>query len=372
MSNTNSVIWKMDPHTEAKHAILKKYLQAWLPILSSKNPRIVYIDGFAGPGEYEGGKDGSPIIAIKAVMYHKLKSKMTSEFKFLFVEERQDRCEHLKQALSKLQIPSGLKVEYSVECGKFDEVVGGLLDRFDKENAKLAPTFIFIDPFGFSGVPFNLIKRIMANPHCEVLITFMYEEIVRFMSLARNEKHLDGLFGTNKWRAINANKNLTSDERLLEFRNLYQSQLAKEAGTKFVRSFMMVNQNNKPDYFLFFGTNHPLGLEKMKEAMWRIDKGGSFQFSDATYDPKQAVLFEPTPDYVRLKKDIVAEYKGKKVKIEDLEVFVIAKTAFIKSHLRKNVLDRMEAANPPEIKVGNINEKRRKGTYPEGTVIVFL
>ena len=362
----------MDPHTEAKHQILKKYLQAWLPIISRNHGRVVYVDGFAGPGEYIGAKDGSPIIAIKEVAGHKLRDQMKAEFIFLFIEERQDRCEHLKQMLSTLKIPTGLKVEFSVECGKFDEVVGGLLDKFDKEKAKLAPTFIFIDPFGFSGVPLNLIKRIMANPHCEVLITFMYEEIVRFMSLASNEKHLDGLFGTDKWRVINANKKLSSDERLLEFHNLYQSQLSKEAGIKFVRSFMMVNQNNKPDYFLFFGTNHPLGLEKMKEAMWRIDKGGSFQFSDATYNPKQAVLFEPTPNYVRLKKDILAEYKGKKIKIEDLEVFVITKTAFITSHIRKNVLDRMEAANPPEIKVASNNGKRRKGTYPKGTIIEFL
>ena len=31
------VIWELEPHTTAKHAVLKAYLNAWFPILSSWN-----------------------------------------------------------------------------------------------------------------------------------------------------------------------------------------------------------------------------------------------------------------------------------------------------------------------------------------------
>jgi len=54
-------VWELKPHTQAKHKILKSYLFAWIPILASKNDRIVYIDGFAGPGEYEGGEPDTPM-----------------------------------------------------------------------------------------------------------------------------------------------------------------------------------------------------------------------------------------------------------------------------------------------------------------------
>jgi hypothetical protein len=37
----------------------------------------------------------------------------------------------------------------------------------------LPPTFAFIDPFGWTGVPFQLIKEILANKSCEVLFNFM-------------------------------------------------------------------------------------------------------------------------------------------------------------------------------------------------------
>ena len=59
-------IWPIEPHTAAKHQILRKYLDAWLPILGTYNNRMLYIDGFAGPGEYTGGEPGSPIIALEA------------------------------------------------------------------------------------------------------------------------------------------------------------------------------------------------------------------------------------------------------------------------------------------------------------------
>ena len=63
-------IWPIEPHTSAKHQILRKYLDAWLPILGTYNKRIVYIDGFSGPGEYTGGEPGSPIIALEAARTH--------------------------------------------------------------------------------------------------------------------------------------------------------------------------------------------------------------------------------------------------------------------------------------------------------------
>jgi hypothetical protein len=53
-------IWPIEPHTSAKHQILRKYLDAWLPIVGTYNKRIIYIDGFAGPGEYAGESRARP------------------------------------------------------------------------------------------------------------------------------------------------------------------------------------------------------------------------------------------------------------------------------------------------------------------------
>jgi len=104
--------------------------------------------------------------------------------------------------------------------------------------------------------------------------------------------------------------------------------------------------------------------------MWRVDKKGAFQFSDVQYDPAQGVLFEPIPNYSRLKKEILEEFKGKEVKIEELEDFVITKTAFIKSHIRKPILSKMEEDGEIKVVRSGVN---RKGVFPNGkTIINFL
>jgi three-Cys-motif partner protein len=118
-------IWPIEPHTSAKHQILRKYLDAWLPILGTYNKRIVYIDGFSGPGQYTGGEPGSPIIALEAARTHR--ANLAGELIFLFVEERADRVAHLNSRIATIQLPGHFKVQ--VEQGTFAARLAGLLDK---------------------------------------------------------------------------------------------------------------------------------------------------------------------------------------------------------------------------------------------------
>lgn len=361
MGKITDTLWEIEPHTEAKHAILRKYLNAWLPILTSSHGRVLIIDGFAGPGEYKCGKEGSPIIAIKSVIEHKIDIK--SEVIFIFIESDEKRYEFLEKKLEDIKLPKN--ITYTCKCAEFANVINEILDYISKNNLKLAPTFVFIDPFGFKGIPFDTIKRLMENDRCEVLINFMFEEVNRFIELPQFKDLYTNLFGTSEWQKVKGEKN--TQKRLQILHNTYKNQLEKIAG--FVVSFKMTNKFNKTDYFLFFATKHILGLKKMKESMWKVDPKGSFEFSDATYDPNQTVLFEQKPNFNLLKKNILQNYKGKKVNIEDLENFILVKTPFRETHYKLPILKPMEEKN--EIKVYN-DKKRRKGTYPQGTVIEFL
>jgi len=49
MTKQLGTVWALEPHTAKKHEILRRYFEAWLPILANSNGRVVYIDGFAGP-----------------------------------------------------------------------------------------------------------------------------------------------------------------------------------------------------------------------------------------------------------------------------------------------------------------------------------
>jgi three-Cys-motif partner protein len=358
-------LWPLEPHTQAKHAILRRYLDAWLPIMASWNGRVIYVDGFAGPGAYEGGEPGSPIVALKAALEHR--HPITAELIYLFIEADEHRLANLRQEIGKLPLRPNIDVH--THLGRFDETMSGVLDQLGQQGRRLAPTFAFVDPFGWSQTPFSVLQRLLANSHCELLINFMYEEINRFLGREEHAEKWTRLFGTEDWRPIAAIQG--SAERRQAIHDLYQRQLKQAGRATYVRSFEMRNRSNATDYFLFFATNSLTGLEKMKDAMWAVDPAGAFRFSDATA-PGQTVLFEPEPDVTLLRRHLQTQFAGRTVDIADVERFVIEETAFKATHLRRRVLAPMERERPPLIEVPSSRPGRRRGQFPPGTRIRFV
>lgn len=74
-----STTWELDSHSVGKHIVLKGYLDAWFPIMGSRRGRILFIDGYAGPGMYTGGEEGSPLIAIRAYKEHSALNNIQAE-----------------------------------------------------------------------------------------------------------------------------------------------------------------------------------------------------------------------------------------------------------------------------------------------------
>jgi three-Cys-motif partner protein len=358
-------VWDLDPHTAAKHMILRRYLQAWLPILSRRHERVLYLDGFAGPGIYSEGEPGSPIIALRTAIG--FTPRITTDLLFLFIEADRPRYESLQREVAKLTLPSNIHVQ--LEYGKCNETMNAVLDGVDQKGQHLIPTFAFLDPFGFSHTPFSLIKRIVRHPRCEVLITFMYEEINRFLSQQDQPDNLDNLFGTPDWRTAAALE--VPKERKGFIHSLYKRQLETDAGISYVRSFEMVNRGNRTDYFLFFGTKSLKGLMKMKEAMWKVDVASGLQFSDAT-DPDQVLVFTNEPNFGEVKALLVRQFKGRTASIEEIEEYVLVDSPYRETHYKRQVLKPMEDSLPPGLVVRESPPGRKKGQFPAGTKVEFL
>lgn len=362
MTKPSETLWKIEPHTKAKHEILRRYLGAWFPILGSKIPRIVYIDGFCGPGRYLDGEDGSPIIALQEAMKQPILAG--SEVTFLFIDEREDRINHLKNELSLLNIPNNFHI--STRVNEFEDTLTKILDDLQKRGTHLAPTFAFIDPFGFKGAPFSLIKRLMANSRTEVFINIMVDYVNRFVEhpLPADRQHIKDLLGASDGEIEDV---INSQDRILAFRQLYQDKLLEHA--MFVRYFEMRDHRNKVIYYLFFASNHPLGHKKMKEAFWKVDNQSGFKFSDRT-NPNQPVLFELDPS-VDLAKTLKTKFSGTTQRSEDVISFVEDETAYIETHAKKALI---HLENVNEISIERIKSngaKRRKGTFPPGVIIHF-
>lgn len=235
-------------HTLTKHEILRRYLQAWLPIMATHNGRIVFIDGFAGPGCYSGGEPGSPVIAMDTLLQHPYfrQPRPRREVVFVFIEKKPAFVAALRRELAKFEpVPSWVKV--AVYQGDFAEHLERILDEVEVEGGHLAPTFAFIDPFGVSGVPLRLISRVTGRRRCECLINFMYESVLRWNKLPALRQHFDELFGTPEWRnMLAADESGTRRDRIV---TLYRRQLHDVGKVRFVRTFEMINEGTAPNIF---------------------------------------------------------------------------------------------------------------------------
>jgi three-Cys-motif partner protein len=120
------------PHTAAKHALLRRYLGAWFPIITRWNKRVVYYDAFAGPGEYLGGAPGSPIVALETLIEHSAFQSMTDkEFVFLFNEQDGGCADHLGKQVAAFQAahqPWPPNVKIDINNSTFIDLTTEILD----------------------------------------------------------------------------------------------------------------------------------------------------------------------------------------------------------------------------------------------------
>jgi len=360
MAKSYSKVWKIEPHTRAKHDILRSYLNAWFPIIGRYSHRAIFIDAFAGPGVYEDGSPGSPIIALRTLLDHSALANLGScTFYFLFIESDEKRFSQLELEISNLgSLPSNIKI--LTRNSGFAAVADELATLSRDKNQGLAPTLAFVDPFGISGIPLNLIAELLASDKSELLITFMADHLNRFARTGQIDKHCIELFGTDLFR------NAQGISGLLD---LYEKQLHDVAGFNYVREFEMLRADGHPAYYLIHATRSEIGVSRMKDAMWKVDRGSGISFSDR--HDGQGSLFEGENVHVGpLRLALLTKFAGLQVEIADVAKFTLLETLYHPDkHLKTMTLKPMEADGL--LAVVNPKTGRRLGTFPDGTIIRF-
>jgi three-Cys-motif partner protein len=361
-TDNQDTVWPITPHTAAKHDLLRNYLGAWYAILGAWNRRVLVIDGFAGPGVYRDGEPGSPAVVVRTLLDHAFFPRMgDTEFIFIFNESDPARFAQLERTVSELdstgtRLPANVKVTLTNQefATLAQEIVDQLGDR------TMAPAFAFLDPFGFSGVPLELIADLLSSDRSELFIYFHQNNVNRFANAGNVDHHMRALFGTDDYLDAPPAGD-PARERF--FHDLYERQLRTKANFPYVRSFEMVTSTGHTGHYLFFCTRHLTGLKKMKAAMWKIAPLGDFRFSDDFAETN--VLFTPDPDLRPLREDLRAQFAGQTVRVEEVSDYVAEHTPFTDSHFKSQLklIQQADGLKSP-------NQKRR-GTFPDGTIIEF-
>jgi three-Cys-motif partner protein len=358
-------VWQAEPHTIAKITILRQYLHAWFRILGKtiKNQTILFVDGFAGPGSYTNYAEGSPLAALhtaQSAVADLGANFFAKEVRCAFIEKDPKRFEVLCSSLD--VEPKSSKIGVSRFQGEFEAGIKEVREKIPGPFHGQGALFVFADPFGGTGIPFTAFASCMEGQAAELLINLDADGIGRIFQAnnPNREEQLTGLFGDESWRsALDASAPLA--HLSLAILNLYKRRLRSLPSVNYVWSFAMRNNNDQISYHLVFASKHPLGLEKMKEAMRVIDQTGTYSFSDAHVDQHRLFVEDNEAHYAEL---LWQEFNGRNVPYADVRLYALNETPFLNA---KAMLRYLENHCKVEAKIF-AGLTRKKGDFSDDKV----
>ena len=366
LKNSAPEKWEYREHTRVKHILLEKYLSAWIPILGRWNPKICYFDGFAGRGEYTDGTLGSPIIALQVA---DRRTKYFNKLTCYFIEKDKENYKNLIQVLKNQEpnINNQDKIKCVIINDEFANVISDLFDHLKERKRIIVPSFFFIDPFGFSGVPIEAIRYILSNPQTEVFFTFMVSRIARFIEHPLLKDTLTELFGTEEWRII-----IELPDREKALIELYRKKLHEIAGVRYSLHFRICESERLITlYYLIHATNNIKGHKIMKGIMFNQSVDGSFAYlgPNDVSARSQTKLFD-IYDIGQLKEYLIERFKGETLTYDDIQETVCepwhSEPPYIDKHYRK-ALKALEKDG--KIRVNRVTSKTTRGLRGNDIII---
>jgi three-Cys-motif partner protein len=268
-----AVLWQREDHTQAKHDLLRGFFDKWVSVHSGYFARqgtglVRIYDGFAGPGVYEGGEPGSPLILMRALGAHPHMAERwrAVRYDFQFVEKHAGRAASLQAQLAQLdaEFRAGVpgwaeRVRWTVTRGNYEEHVPGQV-------AEPSALFLFIDPFGYSHAPMTLTQDLVQQPKSDTLIFLPLSFVNRFVERDGQQRALDRFFGSPAWRDVP-----DGEARPAALLELFQAQL-RSVGLKWTLPFRLRPSDGRNAYWIVGASGHLDGFASIKAGFWAVDK----------------------------------------------------------------------------------------------------
>ena len=331
LSDSDPDKWLYRLHTGAKHRLLEEYLKGWLSILTRGGQRrvppvrLLLVDGFAGRGRYVRGEAGSPLLLVRVANQFvkwglEQRNPLRAEIHIAFIEHDLRNYEALVGEIDAAQADPDKRPEVILRPpiqGEFATAIHSLLDE---AREKQTPMFVFVDPFGFAGIPLSAMKAILAVQRTEVFITFMVREANRFLTTTDRDQAYTDLFGLRSDQLASFRERITdAPDREAQLRDLYINQLTAGASARFVWQFRVFpDSGGATIYYMIHASQHIRAFKLMKDTTKRQGAQGEFTFYGRDDFARHAQLPLFGPDTGRLKQHMLERFIGQEITFNDL------------------------------------------------------
>ncbi|SMH35638.1 three-Cys-motif partner protein TcmP [Maritimibacter sp. HL-12] len=284
--------------TEAKHALLRRYLENFAHKVVRTYGSIDYVDAFCGPWEErdaEGLSDTSIAIALSNLqsVAETLPGDRKTAIRCIFNEKNKQSFARLEAFIDSARDKYPL-LEIHTLNGVFEDNVAKI-----KRLATNKFMLLFVDPTGWSGFSPDALKALSGQRNSEIMINFMRSFVERFLCppVPEQADRLRELLGAERSQRL-AGKRIPITEIEEELTRV----LKEDLGFRFAASSPIHNPDRNQIHFqMFYGTHHPAGMEVMRQAEFKaLSQHDQSRFNKAQ-DPQQ-------PDFLAGLVDVEGPY----------------------------------------------------------------
>ncbi len=253
--------------SKVKDEVLEKYMPPYLAKVSTRGQPILLIDGYAGPGVFEDGSRGSPIIICEEA-----EKRVKGKYHAILINKERKYHDKLSREIQK----RGWSNLAEARLGDTQLVL-----REIPKTLKDQTVFLYLDPFGPTGCDFNLLAPFLnRNPNfsTEILLTMNMPGIHRLAAryvneagrideevIRNNRLYLTRTFGGDYWKDILA-QNVDAEKREMQLIEAYQKKLADYF--LYARSCPVREGTGKRiKYFIVFASHHRDALILLNDIM---------------------------------------------------------------------------------------------------------
>lgn len=261
------------PWSKIKDRILGAYLVPYLTKLSTKPRKIVLIDGFAGPGLFEDGTEGSPIIMCRAIQ-----NIAPNKARAILINADKNHHAALSDNLKSLNLLQYAELHMG-DCNVLLPQIASTLG--DKT------VFLYLDPYGlncnFATIDHFLNRK---NSSTEIMIHLPTATIHRFAgreaiqkgTLDENtkvERHakLTEVMGGDYWSPIMLEERMSTKVREDSLVKKYCDRLAQNGYLTFTGACPIQEKySSGTKYHLVFASGHREAREILNDVMLKSFK----------------------------------------------------------------------------------------------------
>jgi three-Cys-motif partner protein len=286
------------PWSERKDLVLTYYLKPYLAKVARLGKPILIVDGFAGPGLFDDGKPGSPVLICEKAQEAIARGV---NVQVLCVEsDSEDLFPRLKQNLSRFPFARTVNKQFLTVIPEIEAA------------AAHATVFLYLDPFTVEGIEWAALDRIFehlstSRSSIEVLLNLNVPSFVRRalaalkldVGIPSEESDgdeedtpidkLNSIAGGDWWIPILKSQNDYS-KAVKEITNSFCKRLASRFREVCEHSVKEKIGHTIPKYILVFGSRHEHARLLMNEAMVTSRKA----FAESSL-PNEPTLFETRP-----------------------------------------------------------------------------